>query len=319
MASISSRNLVDAVLRVEGMSFAQRERLADEVHARQPNLFYSVLALHLYGATLMQIKVVLNLLFVFYEAMKISGSNWPVISEDLQERCLKRISASVRFIEGPVAKTTSAGHRGRRRRPPRAAVARLPLRQVQGERPRRCQNRIGKDAHAGSAEPGRVHRRNSAASDIVQQPAWSNCAMARRRLNRRAITVVWQRHRTSARALSTHIGGNLQIEIAISPPSWLNSTRLGNAFGGANTEAQRTAVRVACKSASTLGLPGIQPILKKMPHSPSPSRLERGNERASTVRRCATLPPLAARETRCAAIGNMALLFKAKRNPSEPH
>ena len=100
MASISSRTLVDAVLRVERMSFAERERLADEVHARQPNLFFSVLVLQRYGATLVQIEVVLNLLLVFYEAMKISGSNWPVVSEDVQERCLKRISGRVRFIEG---------------------------------------------------------------------------------------------------------------------------------------------------------------------------------------------------------------------------
>lgn len=44
--------------------------------------------------------MVLNLLLVLYEAMKGSGSNWPVISEDVQERCLKRISGRVRFIEG---------------------------------------------------------------------------------------------------------------------------------------------------------------------------------------------------------------------------
>ena len=99
-ALISSRNLVDAVLRVERMSFTECERLADEVHARQPNLFYSVLVLQRYGATLVQIEVVLNLLLVFFEAMKISGSIWPVISEDVQERCLKRISGRVRFIEG---------------------------------------------------------------------------------------------------------------------------------------------------------------------------------------------------------------------------
>ena len=104
MASISSRNLVDAALRVERMSFAERERLADEVHAQQPNLFFSVLVLQRYGATLVQIEVVLNLLLVLYEAVKISGSGsaskWPVISEDVQERCLKRISGRVRFIEG---------------------------------------------------------------------------------------------------------------------------------------------------------------------------------------------------------------------------
>lgn len=82
------------------MTFQDRERLADEVHAVQPNLFYSVLTLQQFGATLAQIEVVLNLLFVFHEAMKISGLTWPVISEDVQERCLKRISARARFIEG---------------------------------------------------------------------------------------------------------------------------------------------------------------------------------------------------------------------------
>ena len=100
MASISNRNLVDAVLRVERMSSKERERLANEVHARQPNLFYSLLVLQRYGATLVHIEVVLNLLLVFYEAMKINGSDWPVVSEDLQERCLKRVSGRARFIEG---------------------------------------------------------------------------------------------------------------------------------------------------------------------------------------------------------------------------
>jgi hypothetical protein len=100
VASISSRNLFDAVLRVERLTFKDRERLAEEVHARQPSLFFSVLVPQRYGATLEQIEVVLNLLLVFYEAMRGSGNDWPVISEDVQERCLTRISGRVRFIEG---------------------------------------------------------------------------------------------------------------------------------------------------------------------------------------------------------------------------
>ena len=91
---------MDAVLRFDSMTFQDRERLAEEVHARQPNLFFSVVVLQRYGATLEQLEVVLNLLLVFYEAMKISGRAWPIISEDVQERCLKRISGRVRFIEG---------------------------------------------------------------------------------------------------------------------------------------------------------------------------------------------------------------------------
>ena len=99
MAAISSQLLVEAVLCVERMSFNERERLADEVHAQQPNLFFSMLALQQCGASLAQMEEVLNLLLVFYSAMKMSGKDWPVISEDAQDRGLKRITARVRFIE----------------------------------------------------------------------------------------------------------------------------------------------------------------------------------------------------------------------------
>lgn len=98
--AISSQHLVAAVLRVEQMSLKEREQLADEIHAQQPNLLYSVLALQRFGATLEQIEVVLNLLLVLHEAMKASGKAWPLICEDVQERGLKRISARVRFIDG---------------------------------------------------------------------------------------------------------------------------------------------------------------------------------------------------------------------------
>jgi len=53
IASISSSaKLVDAVLRVEAMSFQERDRLCDEIHARQPNLLYAVLVLQGYSAKL---------------------------------------------------------------------------------------------------------------------------------------------------------------------------------------------------------------------------------------------------------------------------
>ena len=38
-------------------------------------------------------------MFVFCEAMKSSGRRWPVISEEVQERCLARMAGCVRFIE----------------------------------------------------------------------------------------------------------------------------------------------------------------------------------------------------------------------------
>ncbi|EHR69314.1 hypothetical protein BurJ1DRAFT_0424 [Burkholderiales bacterium JOSHI_001] len=100
MSVIESHHMVDAIRRVQRMDLRQREQLAEEVHARQPQLFFSVLALQRHGATLEQLEVVLNLLLVFHEAMKGSGLVWPVISEAVQERCLARIAGRLSYAEG---------------------------------------------------------------------------------------------------------------------------------------------------------------------------------------------------------------------------
>jgi hypothetical protein len=107
MTAISSRVLADAEIHFRGLTFDERVKLADEVHARQPNLFFSVLALQLQEATLEQMEVVLNILLVYYTAMRLSGHKWPVISEDDQERCLKRVTGRVRFLDGLTAQQQS--------------------------------------------------------------------------------------------------------------------------------------------------------------------------------------------------------------------
>lgn len=100
MTAISSQLLVRAAVSFERMTFQERERLADEVYARQPNLLASIVVLKVYGASLEQMEAVLNILLVFYEAMKASGLPWPVVSEEVQERCLKRVTGRIRFVEG---------------------------------------------------------------------------------------------------------------------------------------------------------------------------------------------------------------------------
>ena len=100
MTAISSQLLASAAVSFERMAFQQREKLADEVYARQPNLLASIVVLKVYGASLEQMEFVLNILLVFYEAMKASGLKWPIISEDDQERCLKRVTGRIRFTEG---------------------------------------------------------------------------------------------------------------------------------------------------------------------------------------------------------------------------
>jgi hypothetical protein len=100
MAAISSDLLIDAARCVERMSLAERVQLADEVRATQPNLFFSVLALQEYSATLEQLEVVLNILLILFEAVKLSGKTWGIVTEAIQERCLARVAGRMRFIEG---------------------------------------------------------------------------------------------------------------------------------------------------------------------------------------------------------------------------
>jgi hypothetical protein len=99
MTAITRQLLVGAVRQVERMSFDEREQLADEIYSQQPNLLASILVLQDFGAALEQMEAVLNLLLVIYSAMKASGKSWPVISEDVQDRCMKRITAGARAIE----------------------------------------------------------------------------------------------------------------------------------------------------------------------------------------------------------------------------
>jgi hypothetical protein len=100
MALISQTILAKAVIAVESMGTDARVSLADEIFLRQPNLLASVLVLQRMGASYPQIEVVLNLLFVIYQAMKLSGDGWPVVSEQTQEQCLQRLTARARFQEG---------------------------------------------------------------------------------------------------------------------------------------------------------------------------------------------------------------------------
>lgn len=100
MALITQTVLAKAAIAVGGMGQVERVQLADEVFAHQPNLLASVLVLQRMGASLQQIDVPVHILLVAYQAMKTCGHVWPVISEDTQEVCLRRLTGRVRFAEG---------------------------------------------------------------------------------------------------------------------------------------------------------------------------------------------------------------------------
>lgn len=98
--AISQVVLAQAAVAVDRMGHDERVQLADEIYLKQPNLLASVVVQHQMGASLPQVEGLLTILLVAYQAMKMSGHRWPVISEDTQDVCLRRLTGKVRFIEG---------------------------------------------------------------------------------------------------------------------------------------------------------------------------------------------------------------------------
>jgi hypothetical protein len=100
MGVITQAVMVQADIDVSSMDPAQKVRLADEIFAKQPNLLASILALPRMGVGMVELEVPLHILFVTFQAMKRSGHAWPIVTEDLQDRCMQRLTARARFNDG---------------------------------------------------------------------------------------------------------------------------------------------------------------------------------------------------------------------------
>ncbi len=100
MGVITQAAMVQADIDVNGMDPAQKVRLADEIFAKQPNLLASILALSRMGVGMVELEVPLHILLVTFQAMKRSGHAWPIVTEDMQDRCMQRLTARARFNDG---------------------------------------------------------------------------------------------------------------------------------------------------------------------------------------------------------------------------
>jgi len=100
MGRLTQWAVIEADIAVRRMSHDQKVCLADEIYVQQPNMLASILALPRMGADMAQVEVALHVLFVTFQAMKLSGHQWPLITEDIQDGCLQRLTARARFNEG---------------------------------------------------------------------------------------------------------------------------------------------------------------------------------------------------------------------------
>jgi hypothetical protein len=100
MTLLTQAVMVRASTDINRMSAQQKVELADEIHVQQPNLLASILVLPRYGVDLLQLEVSIHVLLVAFQAMKDCGRVLPTIPEDVQETCLRRLTATMRFTEG---------------------------------------------------------------------------------------------------------------------------------------------------------------------------------------------------------------------------
>lgn len=100
MTLLTQAVMVRASIDIARMSAQHKVELADEIHARQPNLLASILVLPRFGVDMLQLEVPIHVLLVTFQAMKQCGRALPTISEDIQETCLQRLTTTMRFTEG---------------------------------------------------------------------------------------------------------------------------------------------------------------------------------------------------------------------------
>jgi hypothetical protein len=99
MSRIAPEAVVRAVVKVQGMDFADKQRLADELFHAQPHVLASVLVQGRLGVSVEKMDFLLGLVLVAFQAMNESGLTWPLITEDEQERRMTRLLEAIRFRE----------------------------------------------------------------------------------------------------------------------------------------------------------------------------------------------------------------------------
>jgi hypothetical protein len=99
MSRITLDHLAAAIRKVRSMSLEEKEALAEEIHLRQPHMLASCLVQSRLGVAPAAVEFLLHILLVCYQSMKESGLQWPVITEDEQERQMQRWIGAVQFSE----------------------------------------------------------------------------------------------------------------------------------------------------------------------------------------------------------------------------
>lgn len=97
---IDQKSLSSAIKEFDAMTNKQKESIADELFAQQPNLLASVIVQSRLGNQMHHVDVLLKILIVLHLALKIAKVKIELISEEIQAIELNRLVTDIKFTEG---------------------------------------------------------------------------------------------------------------------------------------------------------------------------------------------------------------------------
>lgn len=92
--------VAQAAMDLDALDHDAKVRLADEIFAAQPNLLGSILVLTRMGVSMPDVEIGVHILLVAFHAMKRSRLRWDMVTLDLLEACMDRLTARMRFNDG---------------------------------------------------------------------------------------------------------------------------------------------------------------------------------------------------------------------------
>jgi len=97
MPRVRPDHLAAAIAKASAMSMAEKEAEFDVIYQEQPNLLASVIVQQTMGNSLEQMEVLLNILLVIHLSLQEAGVVMATVSEEEQERQLRRLTEGVQF------------------------------------------------------------------------------------------------------------------------------------------------------------------------------------------------------------------------------
>lgn len=108
MSKFKINDIAEADKKVGSMTLKQKEAAMDKIYENQNNMLAAVLVQQKTGSSMEQIELLLHILLVVFELQKLKKLKLAYVTENDQEKQMKRFVAHINFNEGLSVKEQDA-------------------------------------------------------------------------------------------------------------------------------------------------------------------------------------------------------------------